>query len=776
MNARQGRARWRSHGWLLGATLAPLTALAQEVASTDGLQLARLDRIEEVVVTSRRRAENLQQVPVAISALNADELQSTGTYSAYQLPQKVPSTIITGFNPRNASISIRGLGLAAANDGLENSVGTFLDGVFLARPASALFDLIDVERIEVLRGPQGTLFGKNTTAGALNIITQKPAFEPSAKLEISAGDYNYRQYRAAATGPLSETLAGRFTLFSTQRDGFIDHVHTGEDYQDYENYGARAQLLWQPSDALSARLIVDSAHQEQDCCALVLVDYGTVLPNGGTRPNNFLDRSGRANYTPLSADPFAWRTDVDSPAHFKMNQSGVSLELNWAFAAHTLTSISAARQWDWEPHNDADATALAILTRANVASEQEQFSQELRIASSNDGELRYVAGAFLFHQTIDSTQRNSYGADASNWIFGPAVPASVLDGFTSVQHAQPDTDSYAIFAQGDWDFAAHWSLTLGARYTYEEKRGEFQQYGEGGAVLPPALQAIRNNFGATAVAFEDNLYEGALSGLASVNYRWTDDVLIYLSLAHGFKSGGINLVSLPAGAQSLIDPEVADDVELGVKSEWFDRRVIANAVLYWTEVDDYQSVQVDTQRTTSYLANAASVRARGVELELTAVPLDGLQLSTAIGYNEARYRDYENAPCPPEAIGRTVCDLSGKPVQGAPRWTANIGAEYRRDLNEFDAEGYVGANYAYTDDFSSQGSNSIDTIVPGYGVANMRIGVDWVERGIDMSLWVRNLFDKEYFTYLGTTQFNSAAVTGGLGDPRTVGATLRLQF
>ncbi len=785
---------------LLGTCLGGGGAWAQTAPSAEGLGLAAAnaevaaseDTGDVVVVTARRREENAQEVPIALSVVGAEQIEQTGSYTLGQIQQLVPSLQVFSFNPRNTNINIRGLGsnVALTNDGLENGVGFYVDGVYYGRPGQTQFDLIDLQQIEVLRGPQGTLFGKNTVAGAINITTKAPSFTPEYQLEASGGNYAYAQVKASATGPvIDDFLAYRLTASYTNREGFIENVRTGERAQSYENFSTRGQLLFEFSDTLDLRLIGDFSEQHARCCINVAVDFFPTYDNGAPIPNNFQDRVTRAGYTPLPFDPFARRTDADSHFQADMRTYGVSAELNWDLGDATLTSITSNRWWDWYPANDADGTGLPVITVGQQQNFQRQFSQEVRLGSDGENVVDWTIGGYYFWQIISGFGSFGYGSAAANWNL-PAVPAVVgnaaLNGFTAASRSTPRTKSYAAFGQATWNISDQLKLTSGLRYTHEEKDGSFIQFHTGGpslAGLTPVQQAtalaIRNQFN-PVTAYSAELEDDNLAGLVSLAYQITPDALVYGSWSRGGKSGGLNLAQLPAGVAPQVDPEKVESYELGIKSAWFDGALVANLAAYETTIEDYQTAIIEQAVGTvgfiQYIANIPEVRSRGVEADLVWSPLDNLTLTASAAYTDAKYVQYDNAPQKPENLNLSaVQDLSGEPLTGVPEFTYSLSGDYWQPLDFLGGyEGYVHADWAERTSYYTSASNSRYAEVPGYGLLNARIGVRDPGRGWDLSLWARNLLDEEYFQTLGSA--NTGLVTGLVGEPRTYGATLRTRF
>ena len=750
--------------------------------------------VEDILVTARRRVESSQHVPIALTAVSGGYLESAGVSNLRQFDQQVPSLRVLNINPRNTNFTVRGLGnnLAIANDGLESGVGVYVDDVFYGRPGLATFDIVDLDRIEVLRGPQGTLFGKNTTAGALNITTKKPSFTPEYSGEVSAGNYGYYQLRGSAAGPIvPDKLAFRINGAFTKRNGFIENVRNGQDYGDYKNYTAKAQFLFTPSDDLKVLFSGDYGHQDTLCCIQVLTGEISTLANGAPFPNNFSTRLARfPDYTRLPYNPFARKTDADSLQRIAMEQGGGSVEATWEKFGHTLTSITAYRFWNWNPRNDVDYLGLPIMLQANIDDHQQQFSQEFRIASPSDQRVEYVLGLFYFWQRVEGVSATEYGPAAAAWILPPAtfglVGSAALDGFSSRVRQNALTDSYAAFGQATWHVTDKLGLTGGLRYTYEHKAGLFSQIQQGGAPLssfPLAAQAAaagtRNSF-APLLQYYQTANDSNVSGQFTASYQATDTILAYATYARGYKSGGLNLAALAPGIPIVVEPEHVDNYEVGVKTTLFDKKVVFNAAAFWTEDSNYQASLVDLVRTVTYISNVGKVRSRGFEADVRANPIEGLSLYASTAFTEASYVKYPSSPCPIELFSlATSCDLSGRPLPGAPRWGVSVGGEYGVSVFETPkapVEAYIGGDYSYRSSNYTQAELSQYSRVDGYGLTNLRGGIRSADGTWDVSLWARNVFNVDWYISRGFAPFNSGGLIGLLGEPRTFGATARFKY
>ncbi|QXH46924.1 TonB-dependent receptor [Pseudomonas xanthosomatis] len=750
-----------------GASFAEQAAPATPAASQEA-------KLGTVTVNARRREETAQSVPTPISVLDSETLETQRIYRVQDLQQLVPSTNVAYVHARQSSISIRGLGNNPASDGLEGSVGIYLDNVYLGRPGMAVFDLLDVEQLEVLRGPQGTLFGKNTTAGVLNITTRKPTFHQEGSVQSSLGEDGYWQTQGSFSGPLTDTLAGRISAYHTEDDGYVKNIYNGHDLNGGQRQGFRTQLLFKPDDNFNLRWIGEYNEEDSDNGILSLYSTGPTI-NG---VNRYESLAAQAGATLVSGKDR--KVNFDADQRVTVFQGGTSVEANWTLPNDfTLTSISAYRWWDFTPRND-DGLNVPVFSSAGVSVRDKQYSQEIRLASPTGGFFDYVLGAYYFKQDLDNKSFTYYGAQADIWN---ATPAGALANVSTIGNGHIDTDSYALFGQATWHLTERLDFTAGVRGTYEEKNAWVTRDAPvGGAAVTGAAAAARQGRVGAYDSGDLSQYSFSPSGLLSLSYRFTDQLLGYASLTHGEKSGGVNLTVGAAprlGTDSLlVGTERANNAELGLKSTWFDDRLQLNSNLFWTEVHGYQANVYDQVNRVQYLANAGNVRSRGLEFEATALPVRGLTLNFNGSWNDVRYTQYDDAPCPPEvslANATATCDLSGHQVVGASKYIANLNGQYKWQLAEH-IEPYVTASYA----FRSKAVGTIDDSdygqIPSYAIVNLSTGVrlDQGDGVLDLSLWVKNAGDKTYFTSL----WNSAngGYAGVLGTPRTVGATARYDF
>ena len=724
----------------------------------------------DVVVTARRTSERAQDVPIALSVVSGETLERKGGYTLTDIQSQTPSLTAFNSNPRNSSIGIRGIGVSTASDGLDTSVGVYIDGVYLGRPGMALSDLIDVDRVEVLRGPQGTLFGRNNSAGVLNITTRGPEFEFKGTAEISGGTYNYNQERVSVTGPIIDgLLAFRVTGFNTHRDGVLDNIKTGVAANSVGRSGARVQFLATPASNLTVRLIGDYSIEDDTCCVSATK---LVLPASlSATTGRTLQALAALGYVPKRSLDY---TQNNSLQNMKTDQKGVSLQADWDLGPVTLTSISAWRYWHFNPLQDSDGTPLDVI-QVNVAqTKDDQVSQEIRIASQ-PGRFTWQVGGYLFHQVLrDHFILNQFGTDASNFyttyarLANPAAAAiNIAPGSQYLDDVRTTVDSVAVFGQANYSITEQLTITGGIRYTHDKRWGRSD------------TSTVGTPNPATSIPFHYNtsVSDDNVSYLASVSYKITPDVLLYGSYSTGYKGSGLNLnAAVSAGTPLVLAPEEVKNWELGLKTQFFDRRVTLNLSAFSIDLSGLQANIVPTNGNRSYLANVGDVRSRGVEIDGSFKLTDSLTIDGNASYNDAKYKSYSNAPCPVGVTG--VCDLTGKPLFQAPKWVANASIDYHVQLDG-GVRPYAIAQFSYrSSTFGTADAGPYSRIDP-YALFNFRVGTSFRDGQFDVSAWVNNAFDKKYFQNLSTTSIvgtSPFAYAGQLGTPRTAGATFRVNF
>ena len=734
-----------------------------------------------IVVTARRRAESVQDVPIAVSVVDGTTLDATGSFNVNRLQQLVPTLQFYSSNPRNTALNIRGLGapFGLTNDGIEQGVGIYIDGVYYARVAASTFDFLDVDRIEVLRGPQGTLYGKNTTAGALNITTRRPTFDFEGRAELSVGDLGYFQAKGTVSGPLVEDrLAGRFVVSATKRDGSLFNVTTGEHVNGLDNLGLRGQLLWTPTDNLNVTLAGDFNRQDPLCCAQLFV---RVAPTQRPLARQYEALANLLGYEPASRDPFVRTVDNDTPLQARQTFGGASLTADWDLGALNLTSITAWRRWDWDPSNDRDFTSLPITTISANPSSQDQWTQEFRLASAGDRPVDFVLGLFGFDQHVVSTGIQEQGSAASQWLLGPGTDPALLDGLRQETAIDYRNRSAALFGRLTWNITDSLRLQPGARINYDEKNATYDAAVSGGLQTTDPVLIARKNGVLQSQSYVADFDDWNLSYDVNLSWDVTPDIMVYATYSHGFKSGGVNLSGIPNRADgtpatelATVAPETVDHYEAGVKTRLLDGAVTLNAAAFRTDVEDYQATVVNGAIGVlrGYLANADEVRTQGIEADVAARPFDGFSLYANAAYTDAKYVSFRDAPPPLEQSGGAVqvVDISGQVVPGVSKWSLSYGGEYAwagSILGE-GGEWFAALDGNYRSRFSSSPTPSAYMFIDGYALTNARVGfrgdADW-----GASVFVRNLFDTEYFDFLTAQSGSTGLIVGQPGDPRTIG-------
>ena len=796
-------------------------------ASTTSVGTGATDDTPEIIVTARHKAESSQGVPLAISVIGGDHIDNTGAFNVGRLQQLTPTLQFYSSNPRNSSVNIRGIGapIGLTNDGIEQGVGIYVDDVYSSRVASATFDFLDVQRIEVLRGPQGTLYGKNTTAGAINIATRQPTFAFEGRAELSFGNLGFKQAKAALSGPLTGNLAARIAVSATRRNGTLFNVTTRRQVNEQGNQGVRVQLLWRPTSNLDVTLSGDYNTQNPECCATV---YVRTAPTQRPIYRQFGALAAAQGYVPVSRSALDRLTDVDADLNAGNKIGGLSAKAKLELGESALTSITAWRFWDWMPSNDRDFTGLPVTTKSQNPSRQNQYTQEFRFGHSGS-RLDLNAGLFGYYQTIRTQGLQQLGPAASRWLLNPgnisatyqanpsgcATPTAracnpaVLNGLTSTNTINLDSTSLAFYGQLGWKVTDRFALQPGVRINYDRKTGLYRA-----AVTDGAGALVTFNPANTAVQL-DQLSQMApeeftprysawnVSYDLTAKYDLTSDIHLYATFAHSFKSGGINLNGVPAAADgtpllqyATVKPERVSHAELGLKTQFANRTITVNLAAFRTDIHDYQAIvnsgAISALR--GYVDNAALVRTQGFEWDASWRPGPRFNAYLNGGYTDARYLRFTNAPCPLELSGGgsatpvgaagaagsnspATCDISGQTLPGISRWSLSYGAEANvpAKLLGQSGEAYLGVEGNYRSNFSSSASPSAYTGIAGYALTNLRLGFR-TKAGLNLFGWVRNAFDVRYFELLQIAPGSTGLIVGSPGDPRTFGGTIKVEF
>jgi len=799
-------------GVILGSTaIIPEIVVAQE-------QKKPTFSLETVVVTSRNREEIAQKVPLPVSVVGGKALDRDNVVSVNDLVKKVPNLGVFGSNPRQTSISLRGIGKNAANDTMEPSVGVIVDGVVSSYVGQSWNDFIDLDRIEVIRGPQGTLLGKNTTLGVVNIVTKAPSFKTGYTYETRYGDYNELGGKFSGTGAIiDDVLAYRGSIFFNKKDGVLDNVWQSgpETWNETNRVGGRLQFLVTPDETLSARIILDSIQSVENGNKSLLVSNGPEEFNDGVvRSPTFqsrLERDYFNNPDGTKYEPVYGNNEIeDSQARpQRTEQGGVSVELKKLLSdEYTLTSITAYR----EQHFDIKNGGVTRFDIGNGGQQlwNDQTSQEFRLNYKGEKNYDYQVGLYYLDAEVYSDDPTYFGADAgafnaSNSQWNALKAAKYRGLLTDAQRGvyrsyvlNPTTESYAAFGQLNWHFTDRTTLTVGLRDTQENKTGrnrrELDRAGTGLTNATGSDNSKATNYGLDLTSAADlaawnaakSLYRSAIgtgsagdkgiydwiegdsisdnsvAWLLSPSYQLTNDVLLYGSLASGEKSGAVEFntdSSSPEYGQPLnVAPEKAENAELGFKSLLVDRRLLLNANLYYTQLTDYQS----------NLTVIDETQPNGLRSYLGNIPgvtARGIEFETAFavtpGLNVNLAGAYNRATYDeffttvPDISETKIADYSGKQLHGAPKVTLAYGVDWTHQLGN----GYafnLFLNNAYRSDAYLIPSQSEYSLQEAYNVTDGGIGIDRGNGKYKLTLIVKNLFDEHYKTGAATYSSTNA--------------------
>lgn len=747
--------------------------------------------LEEIVVTSRRRAEVLQDVPIPISVVGRSQIEESGSFNVGRVKELIPSVQMYTSNPRNTGVNIRGIGspFGLTNDGLDPGVGYYVDGVYYARPAAATLDFIDIDRIEVLRGPQGTLFGKNTSAGAFNIVTRKASFIPDYSFETSFGNYGFIQTKASVTGPLSKQFATRISFSGTQRNGLIENVRTGKYTNDINNLGIRGQLLYKPNENTFITLAADASDQQPDGYAQVVAG---VVPTKRPAYRQFDAIIADLNYSLPSRNAFDRKIDHDTPWNSGNELGGISLNAETKLGPGILTSTTAWRYWNWDPSNDRDFTGLQALAKSQNPAKHRNWSQEVRYAGQLTEKLSGVLGLFYIDQEVKINGTEESGS--AQWRFSQNSTSTLwrtpglFEGYGIYTNASIKSQSAAVFASIDLEIAKGFHILPGVRYNFDQKDVIYNRVARGGLqTSDPTLLALKNGIYSSQFYVADADERNFTYSLTAA-YRAGSRINAFATYSTSFKPVGVNVAGLPTvnGAPAtdlaVIKPEDTKHYELGIKTTPADNFTL-NFTFHNSDIKDYQtnvqSPQLGVNR--GYIANAEKVNVHGLELDASIRFNQNFSLYAAGTYTDAKYVRFTNAPLPLEETGLTVNgvqlafkDISGGDLPGISKWAGSVGSEYASPAQFFkkEAKFFTAIDAYYRSSFSSSPSPSAYLNIDGYTLVNGRIGFK-ASKGFSAYLWGRNLFDTNYFEQLLPAGGNAGHYAGVLGDQRTYGLTLK---
>jgi iron complex outermembrane receptor protein len=741
------------------STAALVAILADPASAQDAAPAPQ--GVEEIIVTAERREANLQDVPIAVTALTQETLEAQGVRGVIDIAASAPNlTATTGpQGSADANFFVRGVGqfdFIATND---PGVGVYVDGVYLGRTVGALLDAGDVGRVEVLRGPQGTLFGRNTLGGAVSVTSVAPELgELGARGRIAVGSRDRFDADAGVNLPLGETAALRVYGFTRYQDGFAINAISDARFGAIERAGGKVQLLWKPTEALSITVMGDYVDDSSNPAPSVLMAIA---------PFPFFPAGAAAQVQ----DRSRFYRNFASNLPFSENEIwGVSGTIAYDFGGVTLKSISAYRSLDALSTSDPDGTTFRIYDQRSPT-EQTQFSQELQLTGDSfDNRLNWVAGVYFFREEVEQTLF---------LCFAPITPLSVYTGFFNAcntwnQGNDQETRSFAVFGQGRVALSDQLSVTLGGRWTREKKEivsnqaFDFRPAGFSpapGVVVPGFLAPIVSNL-------EDSAKFSRFTPKVGAEWKPNDDVLVFASWARGFRSGGFNGRLIAPNTQvPTYDPDTTDAFELGLKSDLMDRRLRLNLTAFHTSYKDIQQT-ISDPAIQFRVANAGEARIFGVEAEAALVPVDGLRLDAALGYSSSEFRDV------PASVG----PINGNALPFSPKWTVYLAGEYRVDFGRFAATPRIDWRYQSRTFFTAFNNqygvpdDGLQEQQAGYGLLSARLTFADADDRFSVAVFGQNLTDEEYYTF-GQNALGVQGVSYNyLGRPREWGVTFGARF
>ena len=734
-------------------------------------------QLEEVVVTSTYREQSLQDIPIAVSALGGDLMVKEDIFDLTGISLNTPNFSFAEFAPGQTIPVMRGIGSADDGAGLDNSIAIFLDGVYIGRGAGNNFEMFDLERVEVVRGPQGTLFGRNAIGGAVLVKTSKPSEEFEGKVALTAGNYGTFRAQGFVSGPLSENVRGKLVASTRQHDGYVDNVVLGTELQDEDNVSVRGQLLWVGD---SSEWLLSADYAEDDRADMGRTPIVDKAPLQAIMDQNGLPGGARAN-------PRKNTSPYDGYSQREMG--GVSLTGDFQFDYGTLTSITAFRSVDtsWQMTSIGAGVGGLGLPFDEVVDDIEEsvetFSQEFRWTSNIEGPLSYTAGVFFFYEDTDRTEvfRTTVAGDYND----PTAPFRITNvGSQAIlgnDYAQTanETTSVAVFAQGDYELTDKLTVTAGIRFTRDEKDytatsvncgmvaagdpslagTKFENWAGCGGVGASGLNIIAETFEVTP---SDSWSD--VSPKLSVQYAMTDTTMVYASWAKGFKSGGFaGSQGVEAVASEPVDQETAYNYEVGIKSDITDSLRV-NATAFYMDYEDLQVVRFGpvpgSEFGTFVTTNLGSADIKGFELESTLYLTDSFKLDGFFAYLDSEGKD----------LIINGGDYSGQQLLGAPEVSYNLRASYDQSMSFGD----IAASVTFSHEDESRRDYVDDRIkVDERDLVDARLAWTSTDGALELALWGKNLTEEDYISHMYVIGPGGIGVWGA---PRTYGVTGTFSF
>ncbi|MBP7334320.1 TonB-dependent receptor [Niveispirillum sp.] len=725
MSKSEGSRRLR---WSVASTALLLAAGVLPAAAEELLQL------EEIIVTARRMEENLQRTPVAVTAVSEADLRDKNIESLLDIGAVAPNVMVGSQSANgglNGGFFIRGIGQDRSGIGFDQGVGIYVDDIYQSRSDNSLIDIVDVERVEVLRGPQGTLFGKNTIGGAIRYITKAPSSKAGGYVDATVGSYDRADIKASVNVPLTETLFVKATVGSLNRDGYIKHVVDNDRDGDQDTQVGQVQVRALLSDRLTVDLSAAKTRSKNSGRAYI-IDY---IDAADTFPTRFRAKTGLPfDNRFASTGPYTrYGGDNTSYSYDGYTLSGV---INFDVTDDiSLKSITGYMQADIMSANDWDGTQYQVYDIVNDR-KIDQFSQEFQLSGAGfDNRFHYVGG--LYYLT-ESPVDNAIVYTA----FDAQFPAPRLTSQSQT------VDSYAAFAQGTYSLTEQLSVTGGLRYSRDDKSAKGSR--------------ADTRFSGTGEGSWDDV-----SSRASIEYQWNDDVMTYAAVTKGFRSGGINIGTAAPVVFTKYDPETVWNYEGGIRSDLLDRRLRLNITGFHMDYTDQQLTALNQATNTIFMQNVGSSHRTGLEVETQALVAEGWRLEGTFGYLEAKYDD----------VGTATGITKNSRVLRSPKYTYTLGSSYTVPVGAGTMTSNLNYNYRSKQSTTSTDTNSV--LLDGYGLLNARIQYDAPDEAWSVAVQATNLADKVY--YIGGIDFaRREALTGvsqlDVGRPREFAVNFRYRF
>ncbi|MEE8058142.1 MAG: TonB-dependent receptor [Pseudomonadales bacterium] len=700
-----------------------LIALAASIGNSFCFADTRHVTLEEVIVTSQQRVENLQDVPIAISVYNTTQLDRLGANTLAELAPAIPSINFgQGGRSSRGEISIRGVGDYSRNIGSDARVAVYVDGVLTGRSSSFNQYLHDIERVEVLRGPQGTLFGKNTLSGAINITTLKPNKQFKASLQTESGNYRYRSHTVQVNTPITQQLYSSLQLGITKRDGFIDNITLDRDLQGINRQVGRLKLRYLPNDRLEINISADGLNED------IHATNAVALADGG--------------FTGFTTAPDARKVAHDTPEFEKRRYWGGALTSQYVGeTGYQFETITAYRETAFSELSEEDYSPLDVASSL-FDEDNEQWSQEFRLLSPQHDAFDYIVGLYYLDQNI-STQR--YAETGENFIIPNAKVTTP---------AAADTRSVAVYMHGNYSLSQQWKINGGLRYTKEDKRIDYRSIDSTGLFIN--------------AQHKDSTVLYELSPKLGLAYHANNRTLLYSSISRGFKSGGWNADFLSTLDNIKFDPEYATSLEIGVKSTSLDQLITLNIAGFITKFKDFQVFQfVPTANNGTILAltNASKVTSRGIEVETVYILSDALRFSASLAYVDAAFDRFKHG-------GGIGIHYDNNQLPYAPDFSSHLAIDYQKAISQ-NTEFFTHISYNYSDGYYSNPNNRDAYTLDSYDIVNAKSGIV-IDKKWHISLWAKNLLDE---TYLRQRTVSFLGVPRGYYEtPRTYGLSVKYLF